>query len=158
MDLNKCREKNKVCENSECNKKLLICNNDGRVLQQKITKISLTIESNNKEIEKVITHKQNIPDIKNIQDLQNYLKATNLEENEGLNLVSRFLISDDFYSKQNGVVFDVTGFDGLPMAEKIYPVKTIERDAQRARSAAKIHVNDNKILIDLRLLKCFLFV
>jgi len=114
--------------------------------------------TNNKEIEKVITHKQNIPDIKNIQDLQNYLKATNLEENEGLNLVSRFLISDDFYSKQNGVVFDVTGFDGLPMAEKIYPVKTIERDAQRARSAAKIHVNDNKILIDLRLLKCFLFV
>lgn len=95
--------------------------------------------SNNKE--KVIKHKQNIPEIKTIDDLQRYLKSNNFDENEGLNVVSRFLISDDFYSKQNGVVFDVTGFDGLPIGEKINPVNTVEREAQRARSAARIHVN-----------------
>jgi hypothetical protein len=98
-----------------------------------------TVQNNKKE--KVITHKQeNLPNIKTLQNLQDYLKIANLEENEGLNLVSRFLISDDFYSKQNGVIFDITGFDGLPMEEKIFALNTQEREAQRARSAAKIYV------------------
>merc|ERR1712032_670456 len=90
--------------------------------------------------EKLIRHnKQNLPEIRNIDDLQNYLKKQNLNENDGLNVVSRFLISDDYYSKQHGVIFDVTGFDGLMVDEKIQPENTIEREAQRARSAARIH-------------------
>lgn len=107
----------------------------------------LSTTTNNKE--KIIRHKQNIPDIKTTEDLQKYLKGNNFDEFEGLNIVSRFLISDDFYSKQNGVVFDVTGFDGLPINEKINPLNTLEREAQRARSAAKIHV--------IRYFKLFLF-
>jgi len=92
---------------------------------------------NNKE--KLIRHnRQNVPVISDINDLQNYLKKKDLDENEGLNVVSRFLISEDHYSKQNGVVFDVTGFDGLATDEKIL-APSLERDAQRARSAGRIH-------------------
>ena len=94
---------------------------------------------NNKE--KLIRHnKQNIPEIHNLDDLQNYLKTKNLDEEDGLNVVSRFIISDDYYSKNNGVVFDVTGFDGLATDEKILAKNTLERSAQRARSAGRIHV------------------
>jgi hypothetical protein len=118
------------------------------------------LQAQNFKKEKVIRHKQeNFPNINTIKDLQDYLQISNLDENEGLNLVSRFLISDDFYSKQNGVIFDISGFDGLPMEEKINPLNTVERESQRARSAAKKYVRFfNFIYILLPLLFVYFFV
>ena len=52
IDLGKCREKNKICENSECSKKLMICQNELRITLQKNVTINITIEKNNLEINK----------------------------------------------------------------------------------------------------------
>ena len=42
--------------------------------------------------------------------------------------------------KKYGVVYDQTGFDGLPKAEPVAPIGTDERLIQRSRSAANIWV------------------
>ena len=86
--------------------------------------------------------------LKTIDDLPNFLQKSNLSEDEGIKVLTRFLIQvsqnillkDDLTLKKYGVVYDQTGFDGLPTAEALAPIGTDERLTQRARSAANIWV------------------
>jgi hypothetical protein len=87
--------------------------------------------------------KKEVPLIKSIEDLPAFLQSSNLSENEGLCVISRFLISDDFLLRKYGAIFDQTGFDGLMANEALYPVGTKERLGQRARSAAKVYYRNN---------------
>jgi hypothetical protein len=86
-------------------------------------------------------NKKQLPKLRSIDDLPNFLKNSNLNEDEGINILTRFLIQDDYTLKKFGVVFDQTGFDGLGTTEPIAPVGSEERLSQRARSAANIYVN-----------------
>jgi len=78
--------------------------------------------------------------LKSIDDLPNFLKSNNLNEEEGVKVLTRFLIQDDFQLKKFGVVYDQTGFDGITSGERIAPIGTEERLIQRARSSANIWV------------------
>ena len=79
--------------------------------------------------------------LKTIDDLPNFLQKSNLNEDEGIEILTRFLIQDDLTLKKYGVVYDQTGFDGIPSDEARAPFGTEERLSQRARSAANIHVS-----------------
>jgi hypothetical protein len=83
---------------------------------------------------------QKLPKLKSIDDLPNFLKSSTLNEEEGVKVLTRFLIQDDVTLKKYGVVYDQTGFDGITTGEPIAPVATEERLIQRARSAANIWV------------------
>lgn len=85
--------------------------------------------------------------LKTIDDLPNFLQKSNLSEDEGIEILTRFLIQDDLTLKKYGVVYDQTGFDGLAKDETKAPLGTEERLVQRARSAANIHVRINIIII-----------
>lgn len=87
-----------------------------------------------------ISHINNIPKIKTVEDLQKFLKRGNFDEIQGLSIVLKFLISDDFVMKKNGAVFDLTGYDGLNSSEMVFPAGSNERLLQRAKSAAKLFV------------------
>lgn len=78
--------------------------------------------------------------LKSIDDLPNFLKSSNLNEEEGVKVLTRFLIQDDFTLKKYGVVYDQSGFDGIGHGERIAPIGTEERLVQRSRSAANIWV------------------
>lgn len=82
----------------------------------------------------------NLPQLKTIEDLPNFLKNSNMNEEEGVKILTRFLIQDDATLKKMGVVYDQTGFDGITSGEKLSPAGTEERLIQRARSAANIWV------------------
>jgi len=81
-----------------------------------------------------------IPKLKSIEDLPKFLKNTKIDEDEAIQVLSRFLLQDDVTLKKYGVVYDQTGFDGIQSNEKISSIGTEERLVQRARSAAKIWV------------------
>ena len=81
-----------------------------------------------------------IPKLKTIDDLPNFLKSSNLNEEDGIKVLTRFLIQDDFTLKKYGVVYDQSGFDGITSGERIAPIGTDERLMQRARSSANIWV------------------
>jgi hypothetical protein len=81
-----------------------------------------------------------LPQLKTIDDLPNFLKSSNLNEDDGIKILTRFLIQDDFTLKKYGVVYDQSGFDGIISGERIAPIGTEERLTQRARSAANIWV------------------
>ncbi len=83
---------------------------------------------------------RNIPKLKSIDDLPNFLKSNSMDEGQGIELLTRFLIQDDLTLKKYGVVYDQTGFDGIPKDESIASVDSEERLGQRARSAANIWV------------------
>ncbi len=76
--------------------------------------------------------------IKSIQDIPNFLQNNNLSKEEGIKIISKFLLADDFMLKKFGAVFDQSNFDGVMSMESISPVGSPERPIQRARSAAKI--------------------
>jgi hypothetical protein len=103
-------------------------------------------EINTKDLLKEIDEKNTAekkptsPKLKSIDDLPNFLKSSNLNEDEGINILTRFLIQDDFTLKKYGVVYDQTGFDGIATGESLAPIGTEERLTQRARSAANIFV------------------
>lgn len=78
--------------------------------------------------------------LKSIEDLPNFLKNSKLNEDEAIKVLTRFLIQDDYMLKKHGVVYDQTGFDGLPQGERISDIGTEERLQQRARSASNIWV------------------
>lgn len=82
-----------------------------------------------------------IHEIKSTEELINYLKKGKFKENKGLNIVSKFLIYNEYNSNSNNLVFDISGFDGLSKYEIIYPRNSKERILQKAKSAAMIHVN-----------------
>ena len=86
-----------------------------------------------------------LPQLKTIDDLPNFLKNSNLNEEEGIKTLTRFLIQDDFTLKKYGVVYDQSGFDGITSGERIAPIGTEERLMQRARSAANIWVKIRNI-------------
>jgi hypothetical protein len=88
-----------------------------------------------------------LPQLKTIDDLPNFLKSSNLNEEEGVKVLTRFLIQDDFTLKKYGVVYDQSGFDGITGGERIAPIGTEDRLMQRARSAANIWVRLNQITI-----------
>jgi hypothetical protein len=87
-----------------------------------------------------ISNINNIPKIKTVEDLQKFLKRGNFNEIQGLTIVSKFLIADDFILKKNGAVFDLTGYDGLNSSEMVYPEGSKERALQRAKSAGRLFV------------------
>jgi len=87
-----------------------------------------------------ISNINNIPKIKTVEDLQKFLKRGNFDEFQGLSIISKFLIADDFILKKNGSVFDLTGYDGLNSSEMVYPAGSKERLLQRAKSAARLFV------------------
>jgi hypothetical protein len=86
------------------------------------------------------TNNEEIPKLKSIEDLPNFLKNTKMNEEEAVKVLTRFLIQDDITLKKYGVVYDQSGFDGIQHNEKISPIGTEERLTQRARSAANIWV------------------
>lgn len=96
------------------------------------------------EVEKEVVKKQestkNLPKLKSIDDLPTFLKNNNMNEEDAVKMLTRFLIQDDITLKKYGAIFDQTGFDGLPPEERIAPLGTEERLQQRARSAATIWV------------------
>jgi hypothetical protein len=96
------------------------------------------IEEESKKKEKP---ESKLPQLKTIEDLPNFLKNSNLNEDDGIKILTRFLIQDDFTLKKYGVVYDQSGFDGITSGEHIAPIGTEERLIQRARSAANIWVN-----------------
>jgi hypothetical protein len=79
-----------------------------------------------------------MPTLKSMDDLPNFLKSTNANEEEAIKILTRFLIQDDFTLKKYGVVYDQTGFDGLGKEEVIASIGTEERLNQRAKSSANI--------------------
>jgi hypothetical protein len=85
-----------------------------------------------------------LPILKTIEDLPAFLKSSNLNEEEGVKVLTRFLIQDDFTLKKYGVVYDQTGFDGITSGERTAPVGTEERLMQRARSTGNIWVSKIK--------------
>jgi hypothetical protein len=76
--------------------------------------------------------------LKGIDDLPRFLQQSKLPQEEGLKIISKFLIADDYMLKKFGAVFDQTGFDGLMNLEMVLPKGDKGRDAQRAKSAAKL--------------------
>jgi len=82
-----------------------------------------------------------LPQLKSIEDLPKFLKSSNLNEEEGVKVLTRFLIQDDFTLKKYGVVYDQSGFDGINSGERIAPIGTEDRLVQRARSAGNIWVS-----------------
>lgn len=95
------------------------------------------IESESRANEKVTTEKVQL---KTIEDLPNFLQKSNLNEDEGIQILTRFLIQDDITLKKYGVVYDQTGFDGIPKDEARSPFGTDDRLIQRARSTATLMV------------------
>jgi hypothetical protein len=95
------------------------------------------------EQEKVVKKKFNtnspIPIIRTYEDLPFFLQNAHLSEEEGIELISKFLLSQDFLLKQFGIVFDISGFDELGNEPRALRGSK-ERIIQRARSAAKIYV------------------
>jgi hypothetical protein len=79
-----------------------------------------------------------IPQLRSMEDLPNFLKLSSINEEEGIKILTRFLIQDDYTLKKYGVVYDQTGFDGLGEEEIIAPIGTEERLNQRAKSSANI--------------------
>lgn len=79
--------------------------------------------------------------LRTIDDLPNFLQKSNLTEDEGIEILTRFLIQDDLTLKKYGVIYDQTGFDGIPRDEARAPLGTEERLIQRARSGANIYVS-----------------
>ena len=53
-------------------------------------------------------------------------------------MLTKFLTEDDDQLKENGGIFDQSGFDGLDSSEDIYPQSTEMRNKQRARSAVNL--------------------
>jgi len=88
-----------------------------------------------------ITKNEEVPRLRSIEDLPKFLKNTKINEEEAIQVLTRFLIQDDLTLKKYGVVYDQSGFDGIQANEKISPVGTEERLIQRARSAANIWVD-----------------
>lgn len=75
-----------------------------------------------------------------IDDLPNFLQKNEMDEDDGIELLSKFLIQDDITLKKYGVVYDQTGFDGLP-DETPLAKGSEERFVQRAKSSANIWVS-----------------
>ena len=86
---------------------------------------------------------QNSPDLKSIEDLPSFLEKANLNEEEGIKMLSKFLIADDYFLRKYGAVYDQTGFDGISENEPIAPYGSPMRLVQRAKSAATIWYNKN---------------
>jgi hypothetical protein len=96
------------------------------------------------EVEQETHHKKakdGLQKLRTIEDLPNFLKHTQLTEEEAINVLTKFLIQDDYMMKKYGVVYDESGFDGVTTGERIAPIGTEERLMQRARSSSNIWVN-----------------
>ena len=79
--------------------------------------------------------------LKTIDDLPDFLQKNNLNENEGIEILSKFLIHDDITLKKYGVVYDISGFDGIPSDESRSSKGNENRLIQRARSSANVYVS-----------------
>jgi hypothetical protein len=91
-------------------------------------------------------------ELSSIEDLPNFLEKSNLSQEEGVKVLSKFLLADDYFMKKYGAVFDKTGFDGLPDSEPIAPPNSPLRIEQRAKSAAQIWVNFHLHRLNLTML------
>lgn len=81
---------------------------------------------------------QSVAPLKSIEDLPRFLQQSKLSLEEGIQIISKFLIADDYMLKKFGAVFDQSGFDGLMNLEMVLPKGNKGRDSQRAKSAAKL--------------------
>ena len=83
------------------------------------------------------------PSLKSIEDLPSFLQSSRLSEADGIEVISKFIIADDYLLKSYGAVFDQSGFDGLIKIEQIFPKGNQQRSVQRAKSAGKIYFQAN---------------
>lgn len=95
------------------------------------------MEELDKENKKSLT-KETKPKLNTIEDLPSFLQKNNLTEDEGVEILTKFLIHDDISLKKIGVVYDQSGFDGINTDEEISAKGTEERLNQRARSSANL--------------------
>jgi len=86
---------------------------------------------------------QYAPDLKSIEDLPSFLEKANLNEEDGIKMLTKFLIADDYFLKKYGAVYDQTGFDGISENEPIAPFGSPMRLVQRAKSAASLWYRNN---------------
>lgn len=95
------------------------------------------MEEMDKENKKLIM-KEPKPKLNTIEDLPTFLQKNNLTEDEGVEILTKFLIHDDIALKKICVVYDQSGFDGINSDEEISAKGTEERLNQRARSSANL--------------------
>ncbi len=81
--------------------------------------------------------------LKSIEDLPKFLQHNNLNEDEGVEILTKFLIVDDLSIKKLGAIYDQTGFDGLNQDEIKAPAGTDDRLIQRSKSSGNIYVSFN---------------
>ncbi len=93
------------------------------------------------EVEKKPTSIKSGLKIKTIDDLPTFLQQNKFKEKEGLCIVNRYLLSQDIWIKKYGGVFDQSNFDGLSNSEPLSQPRSLEWNAQRARSAANLWVS-----------------
>lgn len=68
--------------------------------------------------------KDEIPKLETIDDLPAFVESAYFNTKAGVNMLTKFLTEDDDQLKENGGIFDQTGFDGLDKTEDIYPLNT----------------------------------
>ena len=101
-----------------------------------IPQVSLGGESKPKEAE--------VPRLETIDDLPAFVESSYFNTRAGVNMLTKFLTEDDDQLKENGGIFDQSGFDGLDKSEDVYPVGTEMRLKQRARSAVNLYTKLNE--------------
>ncbi len=79
--------------------------------------------------------------LKSIEDLPKFLQHNNLNEDEGVEILTKFLIVDDLSIKKLGAIYDQTGFDGLNQDEIKASAGTDDRLIQRSKSSGNIYVS-----------------
>ena len=77
--------------------------------------------------------------LRSIEDVPKFLKMKDIQEEEGIRTLTKFLIQDDPLLVKYGIVYDQTGFDALDAIEKIAEEGTEERLIQRAKSSANLY-------------------
>lgn len=87
---------------------------------------------------------EEIPRLETIDDLPAFVESSYFNTRAGVNMLTKFLTEDDDQLKENGGIFDQTGFDGLDKSEDVYPPGTEMRLKQRARSAVNLYTRLNE--------------
>ena len=110
------------------------------------------------EIENENKKKYHQNELNSIEDLPEFLKTSRLSDEELMEVLSRFLMQDDINLKKFGAIYDKTGFDGCDNSIKELPADQDQRNQIKARSAASLFVNYNKLYNNNNLHNYFLFL
>jgi len=82
--------------------------------------------------------------VNNESEVLNFLTQSGLKREDGINTVSRFLLSQNTNLKNIGVIYDKTDFSGL-QPQEVISTNSEERYLQKAKSAANLFFNYMKI-------------